>query len=244
MKNSNKIVVGVAVAAIAFAAVVVVGSRAIAGRAVRPEFASGTSAAREITGTGSMVEEVVDVRSFDEIETSGVWKLEIRHGDEPSVRLSYPDYLEEEVRVQSQGSTLDLGFERDISLRRGGEMPTATIVVAALKRLEMSGATTAHVEGLSEDSLEIEMSGGTNFIGEDCTIGRLRVNSSGAANINLAGSKVRDARIDLSGAGNVEITMDGGELEADLSGATRLVYYGTVSRRDINTSGVSSVRQR
>ena len=244
MKTSNRIVVGITIAAIAFAAVVVVAARVMAGKAIRAEYTTEAGADRSITGSGEVVEEEVSIRSLDSIETSGVWKLEISRGETVSVRLSYPEYLADDVRVRTAGSTLDLGFDRDVSLRRGAQIPTATVVLPHLAALELSGATTARLEGLVGEALDIEMSGGTNLVGVGCVIERLRVDSSGAANIDLSDSKVRDARIGLSGAGNMTINMDGGEIRADLSGATRLVYTGEVSSRNIETSGVSSVKQR
>ncbi len=244
MKASNKIVLGVVLASVAFAASIVVATRVMAGRAIRTEYAASRFDAGTGSGSDEMVQQGFYAQGFDEISTSGVWKIEITRGDTSSVELSYPESLADQIDVRVAHGTLIVGFKNSVRVGTPRVVPAAVIVLPALRDLQMSGATKATLAGFSEGRLDIEMSGGTVLVAQECTVEHLRINGSGASMIDMTSSRVRNASIELSGAGNMTIAMDGGKLEANLSGATRLVYSGEVSEQEIDTSGVSSVRRR
>jgi len=70
----------------------------------------------------------------------------------------------------------------------------------------------------------------------------LVLDSSGASEVDFEDVTVTTATIDMSGAANLILTMDGGDLTGDISGAGNIKYYGTVATQDIDTSGAANVR--
>jgi hypothetical protein len=153
--------------------------------------------------------------------------------------------MEKDIRVWVSGERLNLSFRPGarLHLRQGLTNPKARITVPRLTGLESSGASDVSLKGFDEPNLDIELSGATQLIGSNCRIGELELEASGAAKIDLRASRVRDADITVSGAGEIDITMDGGQLTVDLSGAVELTYYGEVSSKKIETSGAASVTE-
>ncbi|RKX85075.1 MAG: hypothetical protein DRP57_04580 [Spirochaetes bacterium] len=79
--------------------------------------------------------------------------------------------------------------------------------------------------------------------GNNCSYNALKLDINGGADINLKDVPVKDARIHLSGAANIVLSLKGGKLEGDISGAGMLKYYGTVKVKNIRTSGAVKIKQ-
>jgi hypothetical protein len=65
---------------------------------------------------------------------------------------------------------------------------------------------------------------------------------SGASIINLSDFKVNNANVFLSGASNGTVKLDG-NLNASLSGASKLIYKGNPTFGIMNTSGGSTINK-
>ncbi len=196
------------------------------------------------TGSGLVTLEGSDFGfdNFSSINTEYSWDLVIRQGDSYDLTIIIPEELKEYLKVRKEGKTLYLSLQP--RLRSFNGTLRAEIVMPMLTELQTSGAASVRIKGFTGKNLEIESSGAFDLKGADSSFEDLSLESSGAANIDLSGVPVKNARIELSGAGNIKLRMNGGELTGALSGACNLVYSGTVSLQQIESSGLSSIRQR
>jgi hypothetical protein len=91
-------------------------------------------------------------------------------------------------------------------------------------------------------SLDLELSGGSHADVEG-SASDLTVDASGGSTLDLDNFPVHDADIVFSGGSSGTISLDG-NLDADLSGGSRLWYIGNPTLGDIETSGGSSIQRR
>jgi hypothetical protein len=126
--------------------------------------------------------------------------------------------------------------------------------------LELSGASNldidmgtgpfqAHISGASRLTGFLEASGssfelsGASEVVLTGTGGNLLYDASGASSGELIDLPVLDANIELSGASDAVVDVSG-RLDADLSGASSLEYYGTPTLGTMEISGASDIEHK
>jgi hypothetical protein len=109
-------------------------------------------------------------------------------------------------------------LEVDIS---GASEFSGSMTVDGDARFTMSGASTARVRGRADNLLIV---------------------GSGATHTELPDFTVHNARVNLSGASQATVNLDG-RLDADLSGASRLLYIGEPTMGDISVTGGSTIEK-
>lgn len=213
-----------------------------------------------IAPSGQVITDDLKLEDFDAVEVSGSFEVDVRRADSYRTAITVDDNLRDRVEVSKQGRTLRVAL-RNVSLTG---RPTLRLEVAMpdLRRLQLSGATRGTIEGFkSSNDLDLNVSGASSLKG-DVTAGRMRVEASGASRVELEGT-ASDLRMDISGASrfgtqgfsvataNVQMSgASGGELtiterlDADLSGASRLSYYGNPSLGRTQTSGGSGLNRK
>jgi hypothetical protein len=195
--------------------------------------------------SGQRTPRTFDHRGFDGIEVSGQWRVDVERGDAWSVVVDVPAELADDVEVELRGDRLSLGFEGGwcIGCFREGLELNATITMPALESLDMSGSSFVTFSGFEGPNLSLDLSGSGQIRGEASRFDELALDMSGAASVELGDVPVRDADVDVSGAGKVTLSMAGGRLTGDMSGAGSLEYSGTVSLEDVDKSGMVNVRR-
>jgi opacity protein-like surface antigen len=127
--------------------------------------------------------------------------------------------------VVSGSSTVDIastsvgGFETDVT---GASKLTGTITVNGDAEFIVSGASRVMLAG---------------------TANNLSTVGSGASWVDLSNFKIHNAKVNLSGASYETIYLDG-RLDADLSGASRLIYIGNPTFGNINVTGGSTINKQ
>ena len=184
----------------------------------------------------------IDVTDFARVETRGSWQVMITQGDKWKVDLSYPEDLEDRLRVRMEGNSLILATRPRFGIRWNEGPATARIVMPALVTLDVGGAGKVKFSGFSGDRLAISISGAAKIDGTDGHYDELALTVRGAGNVDMRDMVFTNARTQVSGAGNIAITMDGGVLSGKISGAGKVAYYGSVSDERIATTGAAVVR--
>lgn len=192
-----------------------------------------------IDGSGVALTTTYDVASFDEIEIGGAFDADISIQEgEPGVEITVDDNLEDRVEVEVRGDRLHVGFRRgsyDFDVT-----PTAVITVASLDALEVSGASSATVDGLEADGFDLEVSGASEVEVDGSVTAELRVEGSGASDITFRGSAA-DLILDLSGASSGDFdSLVASSAEIDLSGASD-AELGDIPTVTGDVSGASSL---
>jgi hypothetical protein len=205
--------------------------------------------ARGITilrGSGTILSEDRAVSDFQAIDFSGTGKLTIVQGEREALTIEADDNLLPYITSKVSNGTLK------IEVKEGAWRPIPhptqpvhyTVYVNKLARLEMAGAGEVYMAALHADDLELSSSGVDTISINDLTATDLAVQMSGAGSVKLAGRvttqnvqigglgnydaadlESQDAHVTLSGAGSATVWAQT-ELDADLSGAGIVSYYG------------------
>ncbi len=200
-----------------------------------------------------------EVKSFNEIDVSGAFNIQLIQGDSEKVVVMGDADNFELVKTEVIGRRLKIYYKSHF--RNNSETYTVKVFFKNLQRVQASGAVDLNaVEELNFDEFKMRCSGAVN-INLELDVDKLRLDLSGASNVELEG--VTDfARIDVSGASNFDglefkigtcILDVGGasdvdvyvkdKLDADVSGASDLTYYGNPDDVSIDESGISHVRK-
>jgi hypothetical protein len=211
-----------------------------------------------IQGTGNLVTLDQEFTNFTNIETGFAFESRIRRDTVYKVTVTLDDNIVEHLKVSKEGSTLKVLMEEnfdyhDVTLKVDITMPD-------VQTISLSGASASVISGFSfTHDLKIILSGASAVSGTINT-GNLILELSGASNVSFSGSGnnlivdgsgasvlslgnfdlAGDATLTLSGASVSTIRVNG-TLNAMLSGASVLRYYGDPTIGSIHTSGESVV---
>jgi hypothetical protein len=190
-------------------------------------------------GSGHMATEVREVSAFHAIEVGGVFQVEIVAGKEHGVEVEADDNLLQFIKTEVHRGVLEIETTRGIK----SENPIRVRVTAQdIDDLEVSGAASVTLDGVKNGGLEVDSSGASKIklSGETA---KFVVDVSGATKVDGEGLISENATVEASGASHVKVNVIG-NLRADTSGASSVVYSGTPKDIVKKTSGASSVSPR
>ncbi len=213
-----------------------------------------------IVGSGDLVSEEWDYSDFTGVSVGMAFDVEITQSSSYSINITADDNLFEYVEVSLTGNTLTINLRCCYSYL--GTTNRAVIAMPGLNYLDFSGATHGSVEGFSStDDFVLLLSGASSLSGDYTTTGNaefdlsgasslqleggaadILIRASGGSQLELSGFPVNNADIDLSGASRATVNLDG-RLDAELSGASQLLYLGDPTLGDVNTSGGSTIAE-
>jgi len=109
---------------------------------------------------------------------------------------------------------------------------------AADTKVKLAGASkvTGQVHGASA---EFNLSGASRVELEG-SASNVVIDAAGASHVDLAGFHIGGAKVKLSGASHATLNIDG-QLDASLSGASKLYWLGKPVMGDIETAGASTI---
>jgi hypothetical protein len=200
-------------------------------------FACNLADAR-IKGSGPALTESRTVGDFKSISAGGAIELTVAVGSATSVTVSADDNVVPVIRTRVKGDRLIIDSKDSYDSKH----PVRVAVTApALTALELSGASTGVVAGLTADQFALQVSGAARarLKGTATTVA---IEANGAAVIDADALTVRDATVGASGASKVLVNVTGG-LTVAASGASAVRYLGSPSvTKDV--SGAATVKPR
>jgi hypothetical protein len=214
-----------------------------------------------LIGSGNLETEEYAFANFTRVEVSSAFVFEIKQSGSYSINVTADDNVIDRVRISQDGQTLKI---------RIGGVPTsfrnvtlkAVVTMPQLGSLTVSGASVGTLSDLtSTEGLNITVSG-ASIVEGDITAGDIGFDVSGASIVQLEGSAddmvaviggasiftledftVNNADVNISGASTGVINLDG-RLDANVSGASTLLYVGDPLMGTIDVSGASTLREK
>lgn len=207
--------------------------------------------------------EVRAVTEFSGIKVSGGIDIYLSQDDNYSLAVSaIDDRYRDNIVTEVKDGILHIYYNSERLRVSTDKRLRAYISFKSLESLEGSGACDLIVTGtLNASTMLIKLSGACDIKGP-VKLTNLTLNLSGAStvkisgtveNLNLTASGASDVKnydlvvqnciAKLSGASDVRITVSN-SISGSASGASSLQYEGTPERRDVATSGASSISQK
>lgn len=189
-------------------------------------------------GSGNVVTEKRNVTGFKGVEVGGVFQVEIVAGKEYSVEVEADDNLVPLISTEVEGGVLRIRTEKSISKQSALKIRVSAPDIETLHTSGVSGIT---LSGVKNSALSVESSGASK-INVEGTTGTLTVDVSGASVVDAANLQATNAKVGGSGACKITVNASN-EIDADLSGASKVRYAGDPKNIIRNTSGASRVEQ-
>jgi hypothetical protein len=213
----------------------------------------------QINGSGNIVDVNYSISDFSKIDISHAFAVTLVQSDTFYVKIKVDDNLARYLDVYKSGSWLMVGLDGDHNYNN--THLTAEIHLPDITEFKGSGAIVAEMEtfDLAHD-FSLDLSGASVFSGNFDTADldldlsgasvvnitgtgeNLNINASGASSINMGNFICKNADVVLSGA--TFATIHPTEmLNAEVSGASTLNYYGNPALGSINISGASVIHK-
>jgi hypothetical protein len=213
-----------------------------------------------LIGSGNLETEEYTFANFTRVEISSAFEFQIRQSSSYSINVTADDNVIDHVQISQDGQTLKIRVGGVPSFRR--VTLKASVTMPQLGGLTVSGASSGTVSDFSStEAVSIAVSGASRVTG-DITAGDIGFDVSGASTIELEGSAdnmvavvsgasrfslddftVNNANVNISGASTGTIDLDG-RLDANVSGASTLLYVGDPVMGTINVSGASTLSKK
>ena len=208
--------------------------------------------------------EVRIVTAFSGIKVSGGIDVWLSQGNDYALAVSaIDDKYRDNIKTEIKNGVLTIWYESDnLKWNRGDKKLRAYISFKSIERLEASGACDLKInETLNSESLVLRLSGACDINGAvkvsnmtmDLSgastvkitghVDNLKLESSGASDVKNYDLIVENCIARISGASDVRITINN-SISASASGASSLNYKGNPEKKDVATSGASSISQR
>lgn len=227
---------------IVFAGALIIGlivSNLIALNRVSDKFFNLDLSFRGVKGSGNVAMERRDLGGFKAIEVGGVFHVEVTAQKEFGVEIEADDNLLRHIKTEVRGGKLSIEMDKKVSTKH-----TMTIRITApdIDDLEVSGAASVTVNDLKNTGINVGSSGASKIriTGETA---KLIVDVSGATRVEADGLRAENAIVDASGASHVNVHVTG-QLRADASGASKIVYSGSPANVEKKSSGASHISPR
>jgi hypothetical protein len=191
-----------------------------------------------VQGSGIAKTESRKLDAFDEIELAGTGRLEVTVGEPTPLTITGDDNIVPLIQTTVRGGRLTIQPSQSINATTD---LVFRVVTADLKLLECSGAASAIVTGIDNESLKAIMNGAGSLKLSGQT-GRFELSVAGAATANASDLAARDVVADISGASSADVHAIE-TLKATANGASSIRYTGD-PKIEQSISGVGSVRKK
>lgn len=216
--------------------------------------------AQKKKGDGNVVKQERQVGTFNELELSGVFNVEISQGEKELVVVETDQNLQEYIETNNENGRLVIKTEKGVSIKKSTKL-NVYVTVADINYLEISGVgNISCLDKLILSSLNLEISGvGNTSLALDCEI--LNAENSSVGNIELVG-EIETAFIENSGVGNLNafelivqnLTFENSgvgkakvyaaqELSIENSGIGNLFYKGNANIKKFESSGIGKIKR-
>lgn len=174
--------------------------------------------------------------SFHGIDVSGAFAVSVIVGPAARVEISGDDNIVPLVRSEVRNSVLHF----DLPGRITTKLPiTIDLAMPLLDELDVGGASTVEVTGISGPALEVDAAGAStvSLAGE---VQSLDAEVAGASTLRAEGLAAARVDVDAGGASTAEVRA-AESLDAEASGASTIRYHGTPAKVSQDASGASTI---
>lgn len=193
---------------------------------------------RGTSGSGVIKTEKRDVGAFSSVDVSGAYEVEIVCQKQPGLEVEGDDNILPLVQTYVKNNTLYITSEKGFNVKRAIKVRVSTNNIDGISS---SGASQIRIAGVKNEQLMIETSGASKIdaAGETKSV---EIESSGASKVEVKDLRAARVKVSLSGAGHANVYASE-EVNADVSGASSVTYYGDPKVVNKSVSGAGSINK-
>lgn len=190
-------------------------------------------------GSGDLITETRDLKSFDRIENSTSMDLFITIGDEQKVTVTIDDNLMELIDTRVRGRSLKISADDSFNSRGKSRID---ITVTSLTQLRVKGSGDIEIEGLDGETFEIRLQG-SGDVEVEGKVNELEISVQGSGDIDARHLIADDVEVRIQGSGDVSVhaveSFDG-----MIQGSGDISCYGDPDYTDESVHGSGDIRYR
>jgi|SRR5690606_5288108 len=191
---------------------------------------------KSVQGSGNVVTEQRSVSEFSRVSVGGVFKAEIKAGEDFSVTVEADDNLLPLIQTEVSGDTLSISTD---SRLRADDPMIIRVTAPTIDEVEATGAANVDLSGVDSRVLSLSLSGASKMTAAG-NADRISADVTGASSLMAYDLTANSAIIDTSGASRTRVNASS-HLIADASGASTILYKGSPNIRR-SSSGASTIR--
>lgn len=211
------------------------------GHAFKVEITRADSCSVSITAGEKLFDHIDVVKSGNTLKISlKSYRFHIRPTLE--ARITMPTLNKLRLGGATRGTVTGFSSEEPFDLNLSGASALDIDMEAGKTGFEISGASRLS-GNMKADDAELVLSGASRAELRG-SANSVIVSAWGASKLDLTDFTLNDTSVNLKGASQARCGECCGNLEIDLSGASRLDYGGNPTMRSVNVSGASTIHQR
>jgi Putative auto-transporter adhesin, head GIN domain len=188
-----------------------------------------------VRGSGVRKTEKRDLPSFNSIETSGAFEVEVNCQKPASFEIEADDNIVPLIQTEVRNGILHVSTTKSY-MSSGGIV--LRITVPDLASVKSTGAGKFHVSDVKNDSFEIQSTGAATVVVSGQSK-QVKIGSTGAGKIDAHNLRANNAEVSVTGAAGVDVYATD-QLDITVSGAGRITYSGN-PKVNKNVSGAGQV---
>jgi hypothetical protein len=200
---------------------------------------SGCKLRRGIAGSGHRKTEKRELKSFNAIDTSGGYEINVTCQKPASFEIEADDNLLPLVKTEVRDGIL---FVSDTQDYHSSKSTALRIALPELDRVSSTGAAEIKIADANSSDLKLS-STGADSIDAAGKAKSVTISSTGAGNIDTSKLTAEKAKVEISGAANVEVYASE-QLDVTVSGVGNVTYSGNPKVVNKNVSGIGSVNPK
>ena len=190
---------------------------------------AGSSGAKRVEGSGSIVDQPRSIGSFGAIRVTGPIDVQLKAGDQEQVSVRFDDNLQsmiETVVTEGKTPTLEIRVARDASFR-ARKAPVVNVTFKQLEAMSLAGSGDVHADRIKSPALAIAIAGSSEVRIDAVDTDTLGVSIAGSGDFRAAG-RADTQGIRIAGSGDVR-TKDlvGKVVKISIAGSGDVIYGGS-----------------
>lgn len=197
---------------------------------------SGCKFDRGIAGSGVRKTEKRDLKSFNAIDTTGAYEIDVTCQKPASFEIEADDNILPLIKTEVRDGILFVSNDQPYHSSK----PTILrITLPDLNSVSSHGAGEIKIADARSNDLKIESTGAASVVASG-TARSVTISSSGAGKIDTSNLHAEKARVDVNGASSIDVYASE-QLDVSVSGVGNVSYGGNPKVVNKHVSGIGSV---
>ena len=197
---------------------------------------SGCKFNRGIAGSGVRKTEKRDLKSFNAIDTTGAYEIDVTCQKPASFEIEADDNILPLIKTEVRDGILFVSNDQPY---HSSKPAVLRIVLPDLNSVSSHGAGEIKIADARSNDLRIESTGAASVVASG-TATSVRISSSGAGKIDTSNLRAEKARVDVNGASSIDVYASE-QLDVSVSGVGNVSYSGNPKVVNKHVSGIGSV---
>jgi hypothetical protein len=197
---------------------------------------SGCKFNRGIAGSGVRKTEKRDLKSFNAIDTTGAYEIDVTCQKRASFEIEADDNILPLIKTEVRDGILFVSNDQQYHSSKPSML---RITLPDLNSVSSHGAGEVRIVDARSSDLKIESTGAASVVANG-TAKSVTISSSGAGKIDTSNLRAEKAKVEVNGAGSIDVYASE-QLDVSISGVGHVSYSGKPKVVNKNVSGIGSV---